>query len=662
MSREPATPPVHGGKIPAAAGNPPAVSPGLPGRSPAAAVPAQSTPPPSGSGAPRTPAARANPEKSGLVKAYRRVLPESARRAIAQRVSVETRGALMQHMANSLDLQQRRQKIRGKRLQRRYAGHLDAALPRVVLVDGKAHIALVDPALTPHGTRADTLVLVCSTLEDAGIGYFCVRTATAGTTPAIAVAAADRRRVLQQLARLCGHIPGYVAPVGRDNTPGQPLPGFVAGTWRQVEKCDVTRVTWFRTTADGALVLGQEHGCDIQFWAREEAPGGPVLVAPRRNGVVEEVPAAAAPVEAPLELFTGPLGHTVAAGGNDGTTGGSDSPARRTVHTRPEFTIRLPQDIPFPIDVVYTWVDGSDPAWAQRRAQAQRDAGDVETRHEEAANDARYLSRDELKYSLRSLHQFAPWVRTVYLVTDDQVPEWLDTSHPGIRVVSHKQIFSDTSALPTFNSHAIESQLHHIEGLSEYFLYFNDDVFLGSPLTPQTFFLSNGLTKFFPSPALIPLGAHDPADPPVAAAAKNNRALVEEGFSTTFTQKMRHVPHALSRSVLGEIEERYADAHKATARARFRSPEDLSVASSLHHYYAYHQARAIPSEMRYVYMDLAHPNTSRRLNRLLANRDMDVFCINDTVSTDKDLERTNALIAPFLEGYFPVPGPFEKRP
>ncbi|MCA6094767.1 stealth family protein [Streptomyces sp. SCA3-4] len=632
MSREPSTPPSRGADIPAAAGTPPA-----------------------GQTAPRTPAQRANPEKSGLVKAYRRVLPESARRAIAQRVSVETRGALMQHMANSLDLQQRRQKIRGRRLQRRYAGHLDAALPRVVLVDGKAHIALVDPALTPHGTRADTLTLLCSTLEDAGIAHFCVRHASAGTTPAIAVAAADRRRVLHHLARLCGHIPGYVAPVGRDGVPGQPLPGFVPGTWRQVEKSDVTRVTWFRTTGDGTLVLGQEHGCDIQFWAREEGPHGPLLVAPRRNGVVEEVPAFAEPVEAPVELFTGPLGHTV-----DADASARDG-ARRTVSTRPELTLRLPQDITFPIDVVYTWVDGSDPVWAARRAQAQRDAGGAETRHEEAANDARYLSRDELKYSLRSLHQYAPWVRTVYLVTDDQTPEWLDTSHPGIRVVSHKQIFSDPNALPTFNSHAIESQLHHIEGLSEHFLYFNDDVFLGSPLTPHTFFLSNGLTKFFPSPALIPLGAHDPADPPVAAAAKNNRALVEEGFSTTFTQKMRHVPHALSRSVLAEIEERYADAHKATAAARFRSPEDLSVASSLHHYYAYHQARAIPSEMRYVYMDLAHPNTSRRLNRLLAHRDMDVFCINDTVSTAEDMERTNALIAPFLEGYFPVPGPFEKR-
>ncbi|MEU1825357.1 stealth family protein [Streptomyces abikoensis] len=595
----------------------------------------------------------ANPEKSGLVKAYRRLLPESARRAIAQRVSVETRGALMQHMADSLDLEQRRQKLRGKRLQRRFAGTSEeaaAAQPRVVLVDGKAHIALVDPDLTPHGSRAAALDLVCTALEQAGIDYFCVRAATTESAPVVAVAAADRRKVHQHLARLCARIPGYVAPVNRENTPGQALPGFVQGTWRQVEQGPATRVTWFRTTADGSLVLGQEHGCDIQYWTREDGPHGPLLVAPRRNGVVEEVPAdeADASVDAPVELFTGSLGY-------------APRPERTTVRTRPQFTIRLPQDITFPIDVVYTWVDGSDPAWAARRAKAQGADGHVEELHEEAANDARYISRDELKYSLRSLHQYAPWVRNIFLVTDDQTPSWLDTSHPGIRVVSHKEIFSDPDVLPTFNSHAIESQLHHIEGLSEHFLYFNDDVFLGNPLTPQTFFLSNGLTKFFPSPALVPLGEHRPEDPPVAAAAKNNRALVEEGFSTTFTQKMRHVPHALSRAVLTELEERYAEAHAATAAARFRSPEDLSLASSLHHYYAYHQARAIPSDLRYVYVDLAHQNTSRRLNRLLAHRDLDVFCINDTVSTAEDLARTDALIAPFLEGYFPVPSPYEKR-
>ncbi|MFD0331960.1 hypothetical protein ACFQZC_36840 [Streptacidiphilus monticola] len=89
-----------------------------------------------------------------------------------------------------------------------------------------------------------------------------------------------------------------------------------------------------------------------------------------------------------------------------------------------------------------------------------------------------------MRYSLRSIHQYAPWVRRIHLVTAGQRPVWLNTDHPDIRVVDHREIFSDPDALPTFNSHAIESQLHHIDGLAEHFLYLNDDVLFGRLVSP----------------------------------------------------------------------------------------------------------------------------------------------------------------------------------
>ncbi len=70
----------------------------------------------------------------------------------------------------------------------------------------------------------------------------------------------------------------------------------------------------------------------------------------------------------------------------------------------------------------------------------------------------------------------APWIRTIYIVTASQVPVWLNTAHPRVRIIDHKELFPDPAAqLPTFNSLAIESVLHRIPGLSEYFLYFNND-------------------------------------------------------------------------------------------------------------------------------------------------------------------------------------------
>src|SRR5882757_7067331 len=159
----------------------------------------------------------------------------------------------------------------------------------------------------------------------------------------------------------------------------------------------------------------------------------------------------------------------------------------------------------FPIDLVYTWVDGADPIWRARRdaAWAAANPGEHSTL---AANPSRYANRDELRYALRSLAVHADWVRTIYIVTDRQVPPWLNLEHPRVRVVDHTAIFAGGAGLPTFNSHAIESRLHHIEGLAEHYLYLNDDMFFGRPCVPEDFFVGNGLARLFPSPKPLPDG------------------------------------------------------------------------------------------------------------------------------------------------------------
>ncbi|NHB85135.1 hypothetical protein G7085_12315 [Tessaracoccus sp. HDW20] len=112
---------------------------------------------------------------------------------------------------------------------------------------------------------------------------------------------------------------------------------------------------------------------------------------------------------------------------------------------------------------------------------------------------SRFTSRDELKYSLRSLDYFAPWLRRIYIVTDGQVPDWLDMLNPRIRIVDHKEIFRSTEYLPSFNSNSIISNLHHIEGLAEHYIYVNDDVFLGRWMRPQRFFLGSGVALVSPA-------------------------------------------------------------------------------------------------------------------------------------------------------------------
>ena len=186
----------------------------------------------------------------------------------------------------------------------------------------------------------------------------------------------------------------------------------------------------------------------------------------------------------------------------------------------PAFTLPNLTDFIEPIDAVYTWVDGDDPTWRSRK-EAASGAAALEVHHT-SHGESRFTSRDELRYSLRSLECFAPWIRHIYLVTDGQCPEWLNTDHPRISVVDHRDIFTDPSVLPVFNSHAIESQLHHIEGLSEHYLYLNDDVMFGRPVKPSTFFEGNGASRFFLSRATLDVAPASARDLPVLSAAKRN--------------------------------------------------------------------------------------------------------------------------------------------
>eukprot|EP01033_Poteriospumella_lacustris_P007717 gene7719-5547_t len=108
----------------------------------------------------------------------------------------------------------------------------------------------------------------------------------------------------------------------------------------------------------------------------------------------------------------------------------------------------------------------------------------------------RYRDSEELRYSLRSLVKNAPWIRHIYLVTDNQIPYWMNLESSKLTVLSHEDIFSNKSHLPVFSSPAIEANLHNIPGISKKFIYFNDDVFLGAPTLPDDFVSLTGAQKF----------------------------------------------------------------------------------------------------------------------------------------------------------------------
>lgn len=140
------------------------------------------------------------------------------------------------------------------------------------------------------------------------------------------------------------------------------------------------------------------------------------------------------------------------------------------------------------IDFVIIWVDGSDPEW-QKRKMLHTDSGASSSAVDDAIH--RFRDWDNLRYWFRAVEQYAPWVRKIHFVTEGHVPEWLKLDNPKLNFVKHSDYMPE-EYLPTFSANPIELNIHRIKGLSEKFVFFNDDMFLLRPVSPEDFFV-NGL-------------------------------------------------------------------------------------------------------------------------------------------------------------------------
>jgi hypothetical protein len=143
-----------------------------------------------------------------------------------------------------------------------------------------------------------------------------------------------------------------------------------------------------------------------------------------------------------------------------------------------------------PIDIVILWVDGSDAAWRNKRERYLNK--NIES--SDAYGEERFFDFETLKYLLRSIELYTPWVHKVFLITDEQTPEWLETECKRLVVKSHTDFFKNPNHLPTFNSSAIQMNIHHVPELSEQFILMDDDFLFVKEHSPEDFF-RKGLPK-----------------------------------------------------------------------------------------------------------------------------------------------------------------------
>lgn len=308
------------------------------------------------------------------------------------------------------------------------------------------------------------------------------------------------------------------------------------------------------------------------------------------------------------------------------------------------------------IDLVYLWVDGSDPVW-QKKKQAYTG---IISDNSEQNNMGRYVSNDELRYSLRSAEKHVPWIRKIFIVTDNQKPEWLNVAHPKIQVVDHTEIMP-AEILPCFNSSVLEYFLHKIPGLSERFLFANDDMFFNADLSPDFFFAKDG----FPIVRLKrkPLGkwhyrlkllvGKKPGQ--YNQMVIDSSLMVEERFGKYYAGVPHHNIDAYLKSDYCEaVENVFSVQAKQSQSHRIREYGDLHRSA-----FSYYVLAIGHGHLKYVNRNetiriLTHKHDlAKRLNKYNPK----LFCLNDSQRV-KDEDRKK--VQPFLETLFPEKSTFEK--
>jgi len=322
------------------------------------------------------------------------------------------------------------------------------------------------------------------------------------------------------------------------------------------------------------------------------------------------------------------------------------------------------------IDIVYLWVDGADPAWQARRAQAyagwQHAAPDQLALHGNVAG--RYRDNGELRYNLRALERFFPGHGHIYLVTDRQAPAWLRdaASLEGcLSIVDHASLMP-ASALPVFDSGHIESYLHHIAGLSERFIYLNDDVFFGAPFEPALWFgqgEGGTLAAFTESGNAAPEASlrADVAAPVNCATLSRHWLSSQYGNYKHQPCLYSHAPRPLMKSRLHELEALAPALFAGVRKSVFRSWQAPALLPDLVPRWMVHMGYAREQVLDPLYIATGEADAPLQMDSLLSRfGSLPFFCINDTCDDAADDDPRLRRVAATLQQLLPQPSSFER--
>lgn len=247
----------------------------------------------------------------------------------------------------------------------------------------------------------------------------------------------------------------------------------------------------------------------------------------------------------------------------------------------------------FEIDVVIAWVDGKDENHSKKLAQYIENKSSLSQK----GFLTRFYQVNEIEYCIKSIRKFAPYVRTIFIVTDEQTPSFLkeNPNNPefeNIKIIDHKVIFEGyENYLPTFNCYPIETMFYRIPELSEHFIYFNDDMFLINPTQVSDFFDEHGYPvlrgkwRAFDKSAikdyLKKIGVKKKRISKITYKKAHENSAELLGLKRYF--KLDHTPYPFRKSIFTDYYKKNPDRLIQNIQHRFRDPSFYMVQAHAAH-------------------------------------------------------------------------------
>lgn len=326
----------------------------------------------------------------------------------------------------------------------------------------------------------------------------------------------------------------------------------------------------------------------------------------------------------------------------------------------------------FPVDIVYTWVDDQDTQWQEKKKNVLTNLNI----NPEANEACRFVNNNELLFSIRSIYKYCSWFNKIYIITDSQIPKWLNTNNSEIVIIDHKTIFGNAGILPTFNSNVIESRIHHIPSLCEHYIYFNDDFFIGRKLCKSFFFSETGMPKLYMTQKKSKRKVLKDMKPEKLLKQKLYplnlnlaRKLVLDKCKSLILHYPIHNPKAFRKSDILKVENIFNDEIKKTLQHQFRNKDGIYfLALCLFYLIAQEVKVSIIKPYRkdnflynisyfcryrdFIYIKLGWDNQKRckEKYRLIHKYKPAFFCLNDG---EESIDLDREIMIKFLSEYFP---------